>query len=1031
MTRADKRFHSSRRDPRQVDRHVLRTDSNMRFLCCLITLCVLLTSATTCFAQDSVVQLEADSISKDYAGELPRIPPTEPADSLAKFQLHSDFRIELAAHEPLVSDPIAMAFDERGRLFVVCMRGYSENPDDNLGVVRMLEDTDADGVFDKGVDFAKGLSWPTAIACYDGGVLVASAPDLLLFKDTDDDGIADDKQLIASGFGRQNVQGMINSFRWGLDNRLYGASGTNGGEVVQPDDQSTPQTRTARTQSLRGRDFSLDPATLQLRPESGGAQHGATFDRWGDRFVCSNSDHVQWVEFEDTHLQRNSQLRGYPSRRSIAAEGPAAEVFRTSDVEPWRIVRTRLRVKGMVRGPVEGGGRAAGYFTSASGVTSLLGDAFPQKFQQDDYIVVGDVGSNLVHLKRVDSQRLNKTAKRATADGTEFLTSTDNWFRPVQFANGPDGTLYVLDMYREVIEHPLSLPPMIKRHLDLNSGRSRGRIYRIAPRQWKPQPRPLPAGANPAELVAMLGHDNGWHRETAARLIVWQSRTSPKIAEQYGQELSRATPSLSPLGRIRSLYCLHTIGKLTEPTLVRQLQDDHPQVRRHALKVAESANHVGEATLSQLRRMVDDPDIVVRYQLALCLGRFDWQDRRDPLVQLALTTGDERKLRFAVLSSMGEQRVEMLAAVLDKHPSHPPIQLLEEIAAQMGRNRSRCGAGLLTVASQPPKLRERLTASMLAGTGLRSDSLIDLLETQNVPEPTLLLNSIVIGAQRSSLNPANSTGDRLRAIQLISLGKFHAVRETLEALLQPRQSAEIRDAAVDATGRFTDPDAAELLLTAARSLPPAARRRAYDLLVSQRVWANRLAQAIVDGDIDANQISAVHRERMLRQPLSDEAREAVGKSTDRAEVVATFQQVLDGSGSASRGRALFQKVCATCHRLDEFGTNVGPDLAPLRNRGAAYLLTNILDPNREVDPRYEAYTIVTTDGRTISGLLVSDTAAAATLQQPDNKRTTIAKHDIEILQATGRSLMPEGLERDLGKQGLADVVAYLVEQAQF
>lgn len=1003
----------------------------MRFLFCLLTLCVLLTPATTCFAQDSVVQLEADSISKDYAGELPRIPPTEPADSLAKFQLHSDFRIELAAQEPLVSDPIAMAFDERGRLFVVCMRGYSENPDDNLGVVRMLEDTDADGVFDQGVDFAKGLSWPTAIACYDGGVLVASAPDLLLFKDTDDDGTADDKQLIASGFGRQNVQGMINSFRWGLDNRLYGASGTNGGEVVQPDDQSTPQTRTARTQSLRGRDFSMDPATLQLRPESGGAQHGATFDRWGDRFVCSNSDHVQWVEFEDTHLQRNSQLRGYPSRRSIAAEGPAAEVFRTSAVEPWRIVRTRLRVKGMVRGPVEGGGRAAGYFTSASGVTSLLGDAFPQKFQQDDYIVVGDVGSNLVHLKRVDSQRLNKTAKRATADGTEFLTSTDNWFRPVQFANGPDGTLYVLDMYREVIEHPLSLPPMIKRHLDLNSGRSRGRIYRIAPRQWKPQPRPLPTDANPAELVAMLGHNNGWHRETAARLIVWQSRTPAKIAEQYGQELSRATPSLSPLGRIRSLYCLHTIGKLTEPTLVRQLQDDHPQVRRHALKVAESANHVGEATLSQLRRMVDDPDIAVRYQLALCLGRFDWQDRRDPLVQLALTTGDERKLRFAVLSSMGEQRVEMLAAVLDKHPSHPPIQLLEEIAAQMGRNRSRCGAGLLTVASQPPKLRERLTASMLAGTGLRSDSLIDLLETQNVPEPTLLLNSIVTGAQRSSLDPANSTGDRLRAIQLISLGKFHAVRKTLEALLQPRQSAEIRDAAVDATGRFTDPDAAELLLTAARSLPPAARRRAYDLLVSQRVWANRLAQAIVDGDIDANQISAVHRERLLRQPLSDEAREAVGKSTDRAEVVATFQQVLDGSGSASRGRALFQKVCATCHRLDEFGTNVGPDLAPLRNRGAAYLLTNILDPNREVDPRYEAYTIVTTDGRTISGLLVSDTAAAATLQQPDNKRTTIAKHDIEILQATGRSLMPEGLERDLGKQGLADVVAYLVEQAQF
>lgn len=1000
----------------------------MRYMYCLLLMSLLLTSATRCLAQNDDIQLEADSVTKDYAGELPRIAPTEPSYSLSKMQLLGDFRIELAAHEPLVSDPIAMAFDERGRLFVVCMRGYSENPDDNLGVVRMLTDTDSDGVFDQGTDFVTGLSWPTAIACYDGGVLVATAPDLMYFKDQDDDGIADDRQLVASGFGRQNVQGMINSFCWGLDNRLYGASGTNGGEVTQP---VSPTKQSEPPISLRGRDFSLDPVTMKLRPESGGAQHGATFDRWGNRFVCSNSDHLQWVEFDDLHLRRNPQLRGYPSRRSIAVEGPAAEVFRTSAVEPWRIVRTRLRVKGMVNGPVEGGGRAAGYFTSASGVTAIIGDAFPEKFQRGDFVVVGDVGSNLVHLKQIRTNDLNKTAARATPAGSEFLTSTDNWFRPVQFANGPDGTLYVLDMYREVIEHPLSLPPMIKRHLDLNSGRSRGRIYRIAPQDWKYQPRPFPSEANPAELVAMLGHTNGWHRETAARLIVSQSRISTKTADQFAAELTRACRSLSPYGRIRSLYCLQTIGRLTEPTLVGQLQDAHPQVRRHALKVAETAAHVGEATLSQLRKMVDDTDIAIQYQLALSLGRFDWESQHDPLVRLALAMGDDPKLRFAVLSSMAEHREEMLTAILDASQRTPPMPLLLEIAEQIGRNRRQCGAGILAVATQPPEIRQRLIASMLTSTGLRSESLIELLSTQNVPEPRLLLSSIIVDAERRSLNPDGPADDRQSAIRLVSLGEFDAVGETLRSLLLPRQSAFIRDAAVDALERFTDPAAAELLIAAARSMPPATRRRAYDLLVSRQSWAKLLAQSIVDGEIGVDEISSAHRERLLRQPLPEDAREALGKSTNRADVVARFQQVLDGSGNASQGRALFQKVCATCHRLDEFGSNVGPDLAPLRNRGAAYLLTNILDPNREVDPRYEAYTIVTTDGRTISGLLVSDTTAAATLKQADNKLTTIAKDEIEILQATGRSLMPEGLERDLGDQGLADVVAYMVEQAQF
>ena len=294
--------------------------------------------------------METDSVERDYAEELPRIDPLEPDAALQSFAVEDGFRVELVAHEPIVADPIEAVFDEDGRMFVVCMHGYSEHGDDNLGVVRLLQDADGDGFFESGTDFATGLSWPTAIACYDGGVFVGAAPNIWYMKDTDSDGVADERRVVFTGFDRRNVQGLLNSFRWGLDNRLYGAAGLNGGRITDGEDEQVT--------SLNGRDFSIDPRTMTLRSESGGAQHGATFDRWGERYVCSNSDHLQWIEHDVRDLDRNPLLQGYRSRRSIAVEGPAADVFRISPVEPWRVVRTRLRVKGIVSGPVEGGGVA-------------------------------------------------------------------------------------------------------------------------------------------------------------------------------------------------------------------------------------------------------------------------------------------------------------------------------------------------------------------------------------------------------------------------------------------------------------------------------------------------------------------------------------------------------------------------------------------------------------------------------------------------------------------------------------------------
>src|SRR5436190_6821523 len=584
-----------------------------------------------------MAQPPKDSLDRDYAGELPRIPLTEPANALKTFHVAPGFRVEQVAAEPLVADPVAVAFDENARLYVVEMRGYSENKDEKVSRIRLLEDTSGDGKFDKSTIFLDGLAWPTAIFCWSNGVIVADAPDIFYLKDTDGDSKADERRLLYTGLGTGNVQGLANSFQWGLDNRIYLAISGSGAELKKSGDEQT------KALSLRGRDIAIDPRTWSVAPVSGGAQHGLSFDDWGNRFVCSNSDHLQEVMYEDRYLARNPYIAAPPPRRSIAADGPQADVFRTSPVEPWRIVRTRLRATGVVPGIVEGGGRPAGYFTGATGTTIYRGDAWPSQWH--GVAIVGDVGSNLVHRKKLEPDGVGFVGRRID-EKSEFVSSSDIWFRPVQFANAPDGTLYILDMYREVIEHPASLPPIIKKHLDLTSGRDRGRIYRIVPDGFKQPTLPKLAGAAVEVLVALLQHPNGWHRDTAARLLY---ERQDKAALELLEKMAIESPL--PLARMHAMHVLDGLGALTEKVVLPRLNDDHPGVREHAVRLAEKLASSSAAIGKRLLSMADDPELRVRYQVAFSLGELPAsRDRNAALVKIAKRDVADGYVRVAVLS---------------------------------------------------------------------------------------------------------------------------------------------------------------------------------------------------------------------------------------------------------------------------------------------------------------------------------------------------------------------------------------------
>lgn len=975
---------------------------------------VLVCGAITLAAFSAFAQ---DAADRDYSAELKRIPPTEPADALKTFEVAPGYRIEQAAAEPLLNSPVAASFDEDGRLYVVEMRDYSEQDKEKLGRVRLLTDTDGDGRFDKSEIFAQELSWPTAIICYDGGVFVGAAPDIFYLKDTDGDGVADMRRVVFTGFGRGNVQGLLNSFCWGLDNRIHVAVSSAGANLQRVDEQGKPQ---GEPLSLRGRDFAFDPRDPdKFVATSGGGQHGMCFDDWGRRFVCSNSDHIQLIMLEDADLSRNPFFVAPNPRISIAVDGPQADVFRISPIEPWREVRTRLRVKGIVPGVIEGGGRAAGYFTSATGVTIYRGNAWPE--QDRGLAIVGDVGGNLIHRKRLEPDGVELKARRID-EGREFIASRDTWFRPVQFLNAPDGALYVLDMYRETIEHPASLPPIIKKHLDLTSGRDRGRIYRIVPEGFQQPKPPQLSKATTAELVALLEHDNGWHRDTAARLL-------------YQRQDHAAVPALdklalqakSPLGRLHALHALAGLQGLTRTIAAQTLHDPDPRVRAVAIGLAAPFASESKPIAERLSALVEDDSVWVRFRLALAVANLDDKDREAIVTRLIKKEGDNRWLQIAAqVTARTELDAIMLALVKDdefrKQPTAMPV--IRDLFLQAARRRNG-GAAIREVIEKlidvdpkaarsllqtmPPELAQQHRTSLPAGSAIKK-----------------FMDELLPQAMADARKEDKPIADRVVAVRLLQWFPRADTAELLLDLVQPTTPVEVQLAAlqtIEANTRFSLPPATELLARW-NTLSPRAREVAIEIL--NRQAKEKVREAILQGTVAITDLPPAMKQDFSRD--REIAQKFAAEFKARDELLESYKPTLSLAGDATRGAELFKKQCSSCHKLGGVGHELGPNLAAMKNRGAGAILVNVLDPNREVNPQFVTYAVVTKDGRALSGMIAAETATSITLQRADNQQDTVLRIDIEELRSTGLSLMPEGLEKQLNPQQLADVIEFILKQ---
>jgi putative membrane-bound dehydrogenase-like protein len=949
--------------------------------------------------------------------------PLSPEESAKKWHVREGYRIELVAAEPVVLDPVAFDWDEQGRLWVIEMADYPLGMDGNGkagGRVVRLEDTDHDGRYDKRSVIVSDLSYPTGILTWREGVIVTAAPDIFFISP---DGT---KKLLYTGFSTGNQQLRVNGLRWGMDGWVYCAAGAHHGGYNKGTQIECKLT--GEKIDLGSRDFRFKPDTGEFDPQTGPSQFGRARDDWGHWFGVQNSSPLWHYVLQDHYLRRNPH---------VIPPDPIHQLFpRNPPVYPASSSEKRFHSFDQ-----------AGRFTSACGIEVyrdqvLFNDGKTHAFTcepfhnvvqhhvlEDDGVTFKAVPDSSHLASRTDrreiaSQRLPGGGSEATANeqmasksgkaskqenasliSTErddhsavafhdFLASEDRWCRPVMVRTGPDGALWVADMYRYMIEHPQWLPQNGKEELlpHYREGDDKGRIWKVVRASAR-------SGAtDSAKAEATFASANGWCRDKAQMMAL------------QGGSIARSVDHEAPF--VQFVWTHLVKGTLSNEMALKLFEFQTPRVHEQALQIAEKVEWKGDDSSplqKALAKLLNDKDAKVRLQLACTLGELKFEWAGDLLAEVLNSAEPGSPLQGAALSSV--------------------LPHLERVCA---RADSKSFAMLLrcALATKNEKAIAALVTRMDAQKGL--EELLGALDEKNLSlaafakQVTDAKAREAVEKMAAKLQQAADsiqTAPTMESLTLLASDREH--REMVKGLLPELWAKTGKTDVLRLVAKLQPQGGEQFLLEGWDQRTPALRVQILETLLSNDAWTLALLKRP-----EAKSADASMRARLIKHPkknIANLAEKVFADSTSatRAAVVAKFKPALTLTGDAAKGKVVFSQVCISCHKLDGVGLELGPDLRSVAQHDAEKLLNSILDPSAIIEPGFMAYHCTMKSGEQLYGVIATETSASLTLKMAGNITKSVLRSDVASLKSAGTSLMPEGLEAAMTPQSLADLIAYL------
>jgi putative membrane-bound dehydrogenase-like protein len=968
--------------------------------------------------------------------------PTPAEEAMKKIKVHRDFDLSLVAAEPLVTKPMYIDWDAKGRMWVAVTPDYPFNTQTNAagkGAIIVLEDTNGDGRMDNKRVFADGINFLTSFVFYRDGVIVSEAPEIVWLRDTDGDGIADKREVLFGGFSRVGSRSVINSLRWGLDGWIYGDQG----ETASSSESIVNAKGTAFGKIGNGIfRFRPDGSRIEMVSAFNGNSWGFDFSWDGELFFSKSSGpHILHLMMPEKFLQR-ARIGKVTSDKTIEDH---QKIFPLLGNEGQFTQVSQVAV-----------------FAAASGSMLYQGGAWPMRYQNSHFVC--DPTVHIVHedvISPIVEGGIGYEATRAQKD--EFLASSDSWFRPICSRYGPDGAMYLLDLYdHEFPAGERSYAAVRGDHEELH-----GRVWRVQHRHAHKLDVPVLADAPATNLVKALEHPNEWIRSTARRLLVERSETNATRSLS-----SLVSSNRVPYVRINALWALHQLRTLRESNLVHAVEDIHPAVQKNALRIVTErgmplSTNVERVVLKESKSA--DDRVKLNGLFALQQGGLSKETRQSILrhfpeqkdlwaksaYQGIAMTAPMDFIKEALAIDKGEGLTNLVGSLADHLVQTGSLSNAVALILRLG-NGKKAGLSILQAAIMDSFTRAEDPEFMPPWTSELESAFKTLLSSES---STVRYNSLALANQwdkghvldeetakakeqlLDDLQTAKKDEQQIRLISTVmSIPSIHAdVIPMLDKLFDGKSSAAVLHHIVKEFGRSSEKAIAPVLLRHFSSLNFEGKQLAMGVLFKRPEWVATMIDEIENKEVRLSDLGAQAVSRLQAYPDGSLAKRAVtviesiqGPIQKQKEVlIAKFRPVLDQKADLKNGSEMFKNHCALCHKLGEKDKEkdkeIGPDLLGVGVHGPLALLTDILDPNHLVETNYLAFQLRTRKQGDYYGIVISENKETIKLRNLDGD-SELKLADVVFKRSSGLSLMPEGLEA-LGQKNIRDIVAYLIDKS--